>query len=160
MAGTGLAGSALLSGTASADDFDHPEPIPGSFTWGSDGTDDWELLSTAAPQGTDEASHRPLYLIAPSGGEHSPHIGGLLDHVVDTPSNGGGTYSANWHVHVVLDVNEDPIPNQPPELPGGPAVFQNPTVSTVESAVANDDDLYEVDLDFQFICPVRPHDGG
>lgn len=164
--GAGALGAAVLSGTASAheDGFGYPgnQPevadLPPVFpSWGSDGTDHWEMLDPAAPQDTNEQSHRPFYHIAPSGGDHSPHLFGLLDNVVDTPSNGGGTYSAVWHVHVVLDVNGDPLPGQPPSIPGGPATFENPTVSSVEEAIENDDDIFEVSFDFEFVCPVRPH---
>lgn len=163
--GTGVVSGTMLSGTASAHDdgFGYPgdQPdvadMPPVFpTWGSDGTDHWEMLDPAQPQNTNHKSHRPFYHIAPSGGDHSPHFFGF-DNVVDTPGVGGGNYSAIWHVDVVLDMNAEPAPGQPDAIPGGPASFENPTISKVEAAIENDDNIFKIDFGFEFVCPVRPH---
>lgn len=165
--GASVAGGTVLTGTASADDFEYPgeQPrvadLPPVFpTWGSDGTDHWEMLDPAAPQNTDHESHRPLYHIAPSGGDHSPHFF-VLDNVVDTPAVGGGDYSAVWDVSFVVD---DPasfweaIEKENIQLLLATLVsFPEPTVSKVEAAIENDSDVHEIDIPFQFVCPVRPH---
>lgn len=166
--GAGFVGGAVMTGTASAhDDFgypgDQPEEadLPPVFpTWGSDATDHHEMLDPAQPQNSNKNAHRPFYHIAPSGGDHSPHIFNIFDNVVDTPSSGGGRYSAVWHVHAVFDKNE-PSPTPPGQFPpDGLASFTNPTVSKVEDAIKNDDDIYAVDFHLEFVCPVRPHNHG
>lgn len=163
--GAGIIEGTVMTGTASADDdgFGYPgnQPeradLPPVFpTWGSDGSDHWEMLDPAQPQKSDQHAHRPFYHIAPSGGDHSPHLFGVFDNVVDTPSSGGGKYSAVWHVHAVLDRNESPppIPNAPPH---GLASFTDPTVSKVQDAIENEENVYEIDFGVEFVCPVRPH---
>lgn len=164
--GAGVVSGTILSGTASAHDdgFGYPgeQPevadMPPVFpTWGSDGTDHHEMLDPAQPQKSNENSHRPFYHIAPSGGDHSPHLFGILDNVVDTPSSGGGKYSAMWHVHFVLDTTEEPLPNSP--FPYGLASFSKPTVSKVQDTIETKSNILEIDSGAEFVCPVRPHRG-
>lgn len=162
--GAGLVGSTLLSEVASADPVKSPPENPGDYppvfpTWGSDGTDHHEMLDPAQPQNSNHHAHRPFYHIGPSGGEHSPHIFGL-DNVVDTPSSGGGKYSAMWHVHFVFDASK-PSPTPPGKFPpDGLATFTEPTVSKVEAAIESESDIYEIDSGIEFVCPVRPHHHG
>lgn len=125
-------------------------------TWGSDGTDHWEMLDTGHHPSNPRA-HEPIYVILASGGCQSPHFGGIADHVVDTPSGLNGHYSAEWHIHFVVDTTQNPPPEAP--LPGMPVAFDNPTISKIDQEVAADDDLEIVETPNHFTCPVRPYQG-
>lgn len=151
--GVGFVGTVGLSGNAVA------QPPPTEPTWGSDGTDHWQLKDANAPTPSNHKSHRPLYGIAPANGAHSPHSPGhgggpAHDHVVDTPGS-GKAFTANWHVYL-LQENVD-----------GSWVFSNggftepppdgPTVSKIDALVDSNADFRLVDTGFEFTCPVRPH---
>lgn len=114
--GAGIVGGALVTGTVSAEERDLPGDAitqaggappalipPGFFpTWGSDGTDDWELTDTGptfheADPG-DHPPEKPYDLIIPTYDSRSPHFG-QHDQIVDTPPGNQGTYNANWYAH-------------------------------------------------------------
>lgn len=143
--GSGVVGVAALTGVASAD---HGERTTFG-TWGSDGTDAWEMLDTGHHPSND-AAHEPLYLIAPSDGCQSPHFGGVADHVLETPG-GGNAYSAEWHVKAVVDVTTENLVD---------FTGESPTISKIDEVVANDEDLIIADTGGHFTCPVRPYHGG
>lgn len=151
-------------------------PVPNEITWGNGEL--WELLAPHEITGVGEMdlsppsspetpaahpSHRPLYVVAthPTD-EHSPqssgHGGGAgeHDHVVPVPPQNRGSYTAEWHVWLVLDTSELP-PEPDPTLSDdlyGPAT----SVEEVEQAI-EDGDAVLVDTEFVFTCPIRPHDG-
>lgn len=118
--GAGLAGSALFSGAAVAGDSKHGGHH--SFAWANDTL--YEMLEPEPPavqdlnpgQVDDEGaheSHRPIWIVGSmddyskadevDGTDHSPHPnpGDLrIDHVV--PVGGGGEFTAQWHVTLVV----------------------------------------------------------
>ena len=162
VAGIGAVGTTAVTGVASAD-HGARETVP---TWGSDGTDEWEMLDTGYSD-TPPVATAPIYGIAPSGGEHSPHFDAAPYHdaagpiwtdlVVDTPGcrpGEGGYYSAVWHVLLV-------VAEPAPEPDGSDLVtFENPTISNIDAEVHDDDDLFVVSTPIEFICPVRPRREG
>lgn len=132
--GAGVAGSAVFTGSTSADG----KPLPGETadgghvfaTWGDD--EIWEIFDaepsvhfpeepdfeeprTIDSEGDDHA-HEPLYLIKPiAGAEHSPHIPAPptfpgpfigIDHTVPVPGGTDKQYSAQWHPQFVVDANQ------------------------------------------------------
>lgn len=120
--GAGLAGSAALTGTASAHgDGGNGRPW-GTFTWGDDVL--YEMADTDLPALFDgdpptvesdgnHNAHAPLWLVGSmddfsgtiAGDEHSPHpnpLGARVDHVVPL----GRDFSAQWHVHLVIRPSE------------------------------------------------------
>ena len=165
LTGAGLIGGIGLTGQAVAQTENTPEPPEkpprDEATWGSDGTDHWQLIDGPGPKPSNEIAHRPLYSIASVNGAHSPHGThgpGPHDHVVDTPGS-QEPFTAEWHVYVLQkNVGTEENPDwvlchgdftQPP--PDGP------TISKIDSLVASDDDFRLVDTEFDFTCPVRPH---
>lgn len=101
--GLGVVGGGGFSSIAAAQP---PEtPPPNEPTWGSDGTDHWQLADTNNPADSDHTAHRPLYGIAPANGDHSPHGThgpGPHDHVVDTPGS-QEPFTAEWHVSLLQE---------------------------------------------------------
>lgn len=95
--GAGLVGSAALSGTASA----KPAATPPFWTptWGSDESDDWEIVDAGRKTGE---MTKPYTLIPMTGLSKSPHFVTAHDQVVDTPPQNKGTYNVNWHGHNVF----------------------------------------------------------
>lgn len=157
IAGMGIVGGFGLSSPAAAQR-PHDEP-----TWGSDETDHWQLMDAHNPSPSNPKSHRPLYVITPSDGDHSPHIGPGVhfpfahDHVVDTPGS-GKVFTAEWHVHVILKDEEDGLTS--PNFNG--VDISEPTVSKIQSeeTAGNVDIVDTEDLlgePIIFTCPVRPH---
>lgn len=144
--GVGVVGGLGLSSKAAA------QPPPNEPTWGSDGTDHWQLADANNPTPSDPESHRPLYGIAPAMGAHSPHGThdiGPHDHVVDTPGS-GKAFTANWHVSILFD-SDGNLSN------GGFSGADPPTISKIDDLVATDPDFILVPTDIEFTCPVRPH---
>lgn len=155
MIGAGIVGTVGVSGTTVAQPPTAPPPeLP---TWGSDGTDHWQLSDTNHPTDSDHTAHRPLYEIKPAGGAHSPHTEGHpgleLPHdlVVDTPGS-QEPYTAECHVYLLHDEDGN--------LTNGPFWgFENPpTISKIDALVADpDEDFTLFDTGVEFTCPVRPH---
>lgn len=175
--GAGLAGSALLSGKAVAG-----ESNPGndhSYTWANDTL--YEMLESepghygnglAGPGQDSEGNHnahRPLWVIESMAGtgvpgsEHSPHPAPItgIDHVV--PVGPGGVFTAQWHVHLVLDEPFDPSLGF-----GNLANLTNTdgdgNFLTSADAIQSGSDIFVVPLFHPdtgepdvFTCPVRPH---
>ena len=146
MTGAGIVGGFAMTGKVTAE---HGERETFG-TWGSDGTDEWEMLDTGHHPSDPEA-HEPIYIIAPSGGCQSPHFNGGLDHVVETPG-GGSSYSAEWHIHFVADYSDVEEEGDEPV----PATFEEPTISKIDAEVNSKEYLEIVETDGHFTCPVRP----
>lgn len=149
--GVGVVGGVGFSSNVVAQPMEKPpkdEP-----TWGSDGTDHWQLMDANSPTDSDHTAHRPLYGIAPAKGAHSPHGthgSGPHDHVVDTPAS-QEPFTAEWHVFVLKDKNGE-LSN------GGFSGFSNPpTISKIDDLVATTGHQL-ADTGFEFTCPVQPHD--
>lgn len=74
-------------------------------TWGNT-VDTWEFLVPQPTSPANQNSTSPLWVIAPVDDPDSPHstlFFGPHDHVVPVPPKNGGTFSAMWHVHLVID---------------------------------------------------------
>lgn len=162
----------MLSGTVSAGETGNNRPVE-SYAWGND--EIWEMLesepglnhgqgngkSDVTPLQDNEGNHmahRPLWVIAATGLEHSPHPAPVpgIDHVV--PIGGGGEFTAQWHVHLVLDKPGGDLTNVAKE--GGELLT---SADAIRSASASGD-IFIVPL-FDpvtgepnvFTCPIRPH---
>lgn len=175
--GAGVIGSATVVGTASG----HGEPTNNrrqdSFTWGEGEL--YEMLESEPHPPTNDSegnhhAHRPLWLIASmagtgvDGAEHSPHpnpMGLPVDHVVPVPGEGGGTFSAQWHVHLVTDEPfdfENPFSN----LANVTRTDADGAYLTSAEAITSANGIFVTPL-FDpetgepdvFTCPVRPHKG-
>lgn len=134
-----------------ADDIGPSGIVPNEFTWAND--DVFEMLSPDFPTDSEEPSHRPLYVVAPQDDPHSPQHPGHEgdnphDHVV---SIAPGTYSAEWHVLVVLNTNTGELA----EAGVDGAALTN--AQAVENAVDQLDHVILHDTGFVFTCPIRPH---
>lgn len=151
LTGGGILGAVGFSSNAVA------QPPPNLPTWGSDGTDHWQLMDTNNPTPSDHTSHRPLYEIEPAGGAHSPHSPGHEgfdfphDLVVDTPG-AGKSFTANWHVIIIVEDAEEGITKENVTNGG----ISNPTVSKIQDALS-DGDVEKIGPGVDFTCPVRPH---
>lgn len=170
--GAGLAGSALLSGTAAAGDTGD-ERRQESFTWAHDVVyemleseplieEDGEILNPDAEG--DESSHRPIWVVGAQDDPHSPHVGPPIlpfgvDHVIGLDP-GKKFFSAQWHVHAVIPASETF-----PAVPAATGVDGEPLTSkaAIERAVTEElvtvvplvnPETGEPDV---FTCPVRPH---
>lgn len=165
--GVGVVGGVGFSGKAVA------QPPPDEPTWGSDGTDHWQLMDANNPTPSNHESHRPLYGIAPANGahsEHGTHTIGPHDHVVDTPGS-GKAFTAEWHVFLFQEFDESDgwVLTNGSLTGSGDATSdgEGPTITKIDNKVAvnapddpddpNDGDLRLVDTGVEFTCPVRPH---
>lgn len=102
--GASAVGSVAVSGSASA----KPPATPPFWTptWGSDETDDWEIVDVS---GNVERHETKPYTLIPTTaigkdsflGQDS-HFPGGHDQVVDTPPRNHGEYNVNWHTHNVF----------------------------------------------------------
>lgn len=156
--GVGIAGGLTLAGQTAAQE---PRKVGhhSELVWGSDGAE-WELLDSNAPTPSGEPAHRPLYVIepipdGPEGGHPGPQSpagahGPAHDHVIDTPGSGGGKFSAEWHVHFVIDPSSGSLTN----VDNGGNFLK--TVDAIQAA-ADAEEVALVDTEFVFTCPVRPH---
>lgn len=122
----------------------------------------------------DEEAHRDLWLIAATGsgtpGEgpnHSPHPNppGLpIDHVVPLPKGfdpDGQGFTAQWHVHMVLDgdnpfIDHDNDPDTDP-VPNFVNKDQSDNPLTSASRIRNATNIQISSTPIVFTCPVRPH---
>lgn len=164
--GAGFVGSTVFAGSASAGNTGD-ERRQDSFTWAQG--DLYEMLE-AEPhppnrdsEGNEEA-HRPLWVIASmagtgeAGSEHSPHPNpeGLpIDHVVPLVD-----FSAQWHVHLVVDKEEmfiDTDGDGEAETPNLVREDHNGNFLTSASRIQNATNVAFVDTDVVFTCPIRPH---
>ncbi|MFQ6012987.1 MAG: hypothetical protein ACE5LS_05030 [Thermoplasmata archaeon] len=145
-------------------------------TWGDH--DEWELLAPKFPVKAVHASHAPLYVIGavtaatPQSMGHDSDIG-PHDHVVAVPPRNRGSYSAIWHVFVVV-LGPGAIPGVNVNfrlvdtfLGPAPLVFEadlgaglHPlkTAGEVESAEGLGLVTF-VDIGIVFVCPIRPMKG-
>lgn len=172
--GAGVVGSASIVGSASAGGSKHGNQTDDhdltSYAWG-DG-ELWEMLEAEPPavneleagrvdeEGAHE-SHRPLWVIATvedpavEGSEHGPHPNpdGLpIDHVV--PLGGGGEFTAQWHVTLVLNLNTGGFENQDGD---GNYLLSADTIrsaNNIATVPLFDPDTGEPAV---FTCPIRPH---
>lgn len=199
--GAGVVGSAAFVGGVSAGESRHGHQE--SFAWANDTL--YEMLDSEPPaieaqeippgradsEGNSN-SHRPLWLVGSmddysnadqvDGTEHSPHpnpLGVRVDHVV--PIGGGGEFTAQWHVHLLLrnrsEVEEllsiaesgdqQALVNFLNQLPHGDGQGNIVTSADTIRAAVNRGDRVSFPLFFEneqgevkpdvFTCPVRPH---
>lgn len=102
--GVSAVGSVALSGSASA----KPPATPPFWTptWGSDETDDWEIMDVSGS--VEREKTKPIALIPTTAiGKDSflgqgSHFPGGHDQVVDTPPRNHGKFNVNWHTHNVF----------------------------------------------------------
>ena len=150
-----------------------------TYTWADNEV--WEMLEAEpglrgatdiSPTQDSEGDHqgqRPIWIIkAHPNDPHSPHPnpGDLpVDHVIDL-SPGKRFYSAQWHVHLILD-GDNPFvcvancnTSDPVLAPNFENRDGNGTLLTsadrIRTAVENGD-ITEFPTDGAFTCPVRPH---
>lgn len=159
--GAGVVGSVAFAGASSAGDTGD-ERRQDSFTWAQG--DLYEMLESEPPgvrdlepgkiddEGAHE-SHRPLWVIAATGKEHSPHPNpdGLpIDHVVPLVD-----FSAQWHVTLVIDPSTDELTNSV----GDDLLLSADAITTA----AENGDVVTAPLftpegePAVFTCPIRPH---
>lgn len=158
--GAGVVGGTVLTGTASAGDTGDNRRQD-SFAWAQN--DLYEMLeSEPHPPNKDsegdEEAHRPLWLIKATGKQHSPHPNPenlFIDHVVPLVD-----FSAQWHVHLVLDAEKpfidhdndpdtDKVPNFVNQVDSGPLLTSANRI--------NNADVHIQETDIVFTCPIRPH---
>lgn len=174
--GAATIGGTALSGGASAHEPENRRHD--TYTWANNEV--WEMLE-AEPglRGAtdvefdqdsegDHQGQRPIWIIAAHPTDpHSPHpnpSGAPVDHVVDLEP-GKQFFSAQWHIHLILDGDnpfvcvekcetEDPVmvPNFANEGSSGLLT----SADRIRTAVSNRE-VTEIPVDAAFTCPVRPH---
>ncbi|QIO24507.1 hypothetical protein [Haloarcula sp. JP-L23] len=166
--GAGLIGSTAFAGTATAHSGPDNQRRQDSFTWANDTL--YEMLEAEPHSNQDnegnEPAHRPLWLIdtlageSVDGAEHSPHPAPLpvpIDHVV--PLGPQGVFTAQWHVHLVVDPLFDPSTQNPfnhlTNKVGDTFLTSADAINAAETA----GDISVIPTAIVFTCPVRPHKG-
>lgn len=164
--GAGFVGTVTFVGAASAGNTGDNRKQE-SFTW-ADG-DLYEMLESEPPAVNDleggeideegaHESHRPLWVIEKTGREHSPHPNPddlPIDHVV--PIGGGGEFTAQWHVTLVVDPDTGSLTNQDGDgnfLLSANAIRSAETQRDIVTVPLSDPETGEPAV---FTCPVRPH---
>lgn len=169
--GSTVAGSTVFAGAAAAHDTDNNRRQD-TFTWAHDTV--YEMLATEPivedpetgellnpdSEGTHEGME-PIYIVAPQDDVHSPHenfSGFKFDHVIDLEP-GTQFYSAQWHIHYVL--------NYPPAnkfdlaktgVSGAPLTSEDAVLTAAEEGeVLVVGAFTESGEPGAFTCPVRPH---
>lgn len=164
--GGAIVGSTVFGGTASASDTSD-ERRQDSFAWARN--DLYEMLEAEPhPPNRDsegnEAAHRPLWIIKSmagtgvDGSDHSPHpnpSGAPIDHVVPLAD-----FSAQWHVHLVVDMEEpfvDVDGDGEPETPNLVRTDHDAQYLTSANRIQNADNVAILETEVVFTCPIRPH---
>lgn len=188
LTGASVAGGAALIGSVAGHDANGNRKNE-SFTWGNNEV--WEMLEsepgfdhgksdgesdvtgTHDSEGNEE-SHRPLWVIDAldgtglPGSEHSPHPAPVpgIDHVV--PLGGGGEFTAQWHVHLVVDPaqpfmcvencdaeNDEDKTFAPNFVNRGDGDYLTSAARVRDAEAAGD--IAVIETEVVFTCPVRPH---